>query len=51
MFFPIIVSAITHKKKTKAPKNTLKNAFKAPQEVDFTVKSTLFILIPFIVIK
>ncbi|OCK95210.1 uncharacterized protein K441DRAFT_658583, partial [Cenococcum geophilum 1.58] len=45
ILFPILVSAITHRRRAKAPKNTVKNASKAPKEVDLTIKPTP-ILIP-----
>ncbi|OCK90516.1 uncharacterized protein K441DRAFT_666242, partial [Cenococcum geophilum 1.58] len=38
ILFPILVSAITHRRRAKAPKNTTKNASKAPKEVDLTVE-------------
>ena len=41
MLFPISVSAITHRRRAKALKNTAKNTSKAPKEVDLTIKPIL----------
>ncbi|OCK94103.1 uncharacterized protein K441DRAFT_660937 [Cenococcum geophilum 1.58] len=50
MLFPILVSAITRRRRAKAPKNTAKNASKAPKEVDLTVEP-IPIPTPFTVVK
>jgi hypothetical protein len=42
---------MAHRRRAKVFKNIIKNTFKAPQEVDLTIKSALPILIPFTFIK
>ncbi|OCK99056.1 uncharacterized protein K441DRAFT_653479, partial [Cenococcum geophilum 1.58] len=49
--FPILVSAIVHRRRVKAPKNTVKNTSKAPKEVDLTVEPIPPILTPFTIIE
>ena len=38
---------MSHKRRAKAPKNTAKNAFKVPKEINLTIIPIL----PFIIIK
>ena len=38
---------MTHRRRAKAPKNTVKNTSKVPKEVDLTIKPIL----PFTIIK
>ena len=42
---------MAHRRRAKAPKNTVKNTSKVPKEVDLTVEPTPPILMPFTVIK
>ena len=49
--FPILVSAITYRRRAKAPKNTAKNTSKAPKEVDLTIEPTLPIPTPSTIIE
>jgi hypothetical protein len=42
---------MAYKRRAKAPKNTMKNTSKAPQEVDLTVKSVPPVLMAFTSIK